>query len=149
MLARRLTVLAALVMLLSRAPAQTPQTPAKGSYDPRVTFAPLTLPQPVNAYRSSNGAPGPAYWQNEADYEMHATLDTVAKQLRSTETITYTNNSPDTLTSLWIQLDQNIYRKDSRSALVNSGRPRRKPVPDSEETPTIAPAKASSWTRSR
>ncbi len=45
-------------------------------YDPRLTFAPLTLPDPVNAYRSSNGAPGPQYWQNEADYELHATLDT-------------------------------------------------------------------------
>src|SRR5271169_3507599 len=67
--------------------------PAKSDaakYDPRLTFAPLTLPDPVNAYRSSNGAPGPNYWQNEASYELHADLDTVAKQLRTTETITYT-----------------------------------------------------------
>ena len=86
-------------------------------YDPRLTFAPLTLPEPVNAYRSSNGAPGPSYWQNEADYELHATLDTAAKQLSTTETITYTNNSPDVLPSLWVQVEQNIYRKDSRSGL--------------------------------
>ena len=65
------------------------------SYDPRLTFAPLTLPDAVNVYRSSNGAPGPGYWQNEADYELHAELDTKAKQLAATETITYTNNSPD------------------------------------------------------
>ena len=135
MLARRLTVLAALVALLPPAPAQTSKTAGDASYDPRLSFAPLTLPQPVNAYRSSNGAPGPGYWQNEADYELHATLDIAAKQLRATETITYTNNSPDTLTSLWIQLDQNIYRKDARAAIVNSGRPRRKPVADSEENP--------------
>ena len=80
---------------------------APAAYDPRLTFAPLTLPDAVNAYRSSNGAPGPAYWQNQADYEMHATLDTTAKALRNDEIITYTNNSPDTLTSLGIHLEQN------------------------------------------
>jgi hypothetical protein len=110
------------------------QTPAP-NYDPRVAFAPLTLPDPVNAYRSGNGAPGPAYWQNEADYEMHAALDTHAKTLQNDEIITYTNNSPDSLTSLWIHLDQNIYRKDSRGYLVNGGLRRKKPVPDSEENP--------------
>jgi hypothetical protein len=87
----------------------------ESAYDPRLTFAPLMLPDPVNAYRSSDGAPGPNYWQNEADYELHATLDTAAKQLRADETITYTNNSPDTLPSLWVQLEQNIYKPDSRS----------------------------------
>jgi hypothetical protein len=68
---------------------------AQNSYDPRLTFAPLTLPNAVNSYRSSNGAPGPAYWQNEADYEMHAEIDPAAKTLKNNETITYTNNSPD------------------------------------------------------
>jgi hypothetical protein len=47
------------------------------AYDPRVTFAPLTLPDPVNVYRSGDGSPGPNYWQNGADYELHAELDTV------------------------------------------------------------------------
>ena len=116
----------------------TPQTAASAaatSYDPRLTFAPLTLPDPVNVYRSSNGAPGPAYWQNEADYEMHAALDTTAKTVRNDEVITYTNNSPDSLTSLWLHMEQNTYRKDSRDRIVN-GLPRRKaPVPDSEENP--------------
>lgn len=84
-------------------------------YDARLTFAPLTLPEPANAYRSGNGAPGPSYWQNEADYELHAELDTAAKQLKATETISYTNNSPDLLRSLWVQLEQNIYKKDSRA----------------------------------
>lgn len=95
---------------------------AKAEFDPRETFAPLTLPEAVNPYRSSNGAPGPMYWQNEADYEMHATLDTAAKQLSNIETITYTNNSPDVLTSLWVLLEQNSYRKDSRSRLLGGGR---------------------------
>ena len=106
--------------------AQNPSA-SQGSFDPRVTFAPLTLPTPVNAYRSSNGAPGPSYWQNEADYELHATLDTAAKELRATEIVTYTNNSPDTLPSVWMQLEQNIYRKDSRGHAILGGLMRRRP----------------------
>jgi len=86
-----------------------------GDFNPLETFAPLTLPEPVNRYRSANGAPGPDYWQNSADYEIRADLDTSAKTLSADEVITYTNNSPDSLASLWIQLDQNIYRRDSRS----------------------------------
>jgi len=94
---------------------------AAPAYDPLQTFAPLTLPDPVNSYRSANGAPGPAYWQNRADYDLKATLDTAAKALIGDETITYVNNSPDRLDALWIQLDQNIYRRDSRAA-TSAGR---------------------------
>jgi len=118
-------------------PIASAQATAAGgaAYDPRLTFAPLTLPDPVNAYRSSNGAPGPAYWQNEADYEMHADLDTAGKTLRNDEVITYTNNSPDALTSLWIHMEQNIYRKDARGRVVNGGLRRKNTVPDSEDNP--------------
>jgi hypothetical protein len=108
------------------------------SYDSRLTFAPLTLPGPANAYRSSNGAPGPEYWQNEADYELHATLDTEHKQLRATETITYTNNSPDVLPSVWVQLEQNIYREDSRAHIVSAGSPRPRRRRDAAATDTNA-----------
>ncbi len=96
---------------------------ASSTYDPRLTFAPLTLPHPVNIYRSSNGAPGPGYWQNGANYELRAELDTAAEELRAAEVITYTNNSPDLLPSLWLQLDQNIYRKDSRARLISGELP--------------------------
>jgi Peptidase family M1 domain len=113
--------------------AQTAAPSDSGKYDPRLTFAPLALPDPVNQYRSSNGAPGPAYWQNEADYEMHAELDTKAKVLRNDEVITYTNNSPDGLPSLWIHMEQNIYRNDARSRIANGMRPRRRQTPDDEE----------------
>jgi hypothetical protein len=89
------------------------------NYNPLETFAPLTLPQPVNRYRSGSGAPGPDYWQNRADYEIHAELDPANKQLSAREVITYTNRSPDTLTSLWIQLDQNAYRRDARSVAAS------------------------------
>src|ERR1700691_3647735 len=112
LLHRVLVLSGALVFVAAQAQAQSQPDPALGktsTYDPRVTFAPLTLPDPVNAYRSSNGAPGPSYWQNQADYELHANLDTAAKQLRATEVITYRNNSPDSLPSVWLQLEQNIY----------------------------------------
>src|ERR1700691_781082 len=115
----------------SQAAAAAPAAP----YDPRLTFAPLTLPDAVNAYRSGNGAPGPAYWQNEADYEMRAALDTAAKVLRNDEIITYTNNSPDSLTSLWVHMEQNSYRTDARGRIVNGGPRQKKPVADTEDNP--------------
>jgi hypothetical protein len=99
--------------------AQSAGAPRVGRYDPLETFAPLVFPEPVNRYRSSNGAPGPDYWQNRADYEIHATLDTAHKQLSATEVITYTNHSPDALPSLWLQLDQNAYRRDDRSVAAD------------------------------
>jgi hypothetical protein len=118
MLHRRHAFLFLLAAAVSFAYGQTDSTSAS-AYDPVRTFAPFTMPDPVNAYRSGNGAPGPEYWQNEADYDLHPVIDVQTKQLAATETITYTNNSPDTLTSLWLHVEQNIYRKDSRSRLAN------------------------------
>ena len=92
---------------------------AAAQYNPLETFAPLTLPEPVNRYRSSDGAPGPDYWQNRADYELHAQIDTAHKVLSATEVITYSNHSPDSLSSLWLQLDQNQYRTDSRATAAD------------------------------
>jgi hypothetical protein len=94
---------------------------AQGAYDPRETFAPLVLPQPANAFRSADGTPGPLYWQNRADYTIRASLDTSTHTLSASEIIAYTNNSPSSLDSLWVQLDQNIYRNDARSRYA-SGR---------------------------
>ena len=88
--------------------AQTP--------DPRDTFAPLAFPDPAGPTRSVNGVPGPAYWQNRADYTIAARIDPVARVLIGHETITYVNNSPNTLDIIWLQLDQNIYRPDARAA---------------------------------
>ncbi|HUA26647.1 MAG TPA: hypothetical protein VMA54_21130, partial [Steroidobacteraceae bacterium] len=90
------------------------------SYDPRQTFAPLVLPDPINAYRAGNGTPGPDYWQNRADYVIHASLDPRTDGLAGDEVITYTNSSPQALECLWLQLDQNIYRKDARERYVHS-----------------------------
>lgn len=106
--------------------AQSPSMTAQDKYDPRITFAPLTLPSPVNEYRSGNGAPGPGYWQNEADYSMRARIDTATHVLTNDEIITYFNNSPNVLPTLWLHMEQNIYRKDSRAANMGGSAPRRR-----------------------
>jgi hypothetical protein len=70
------------------------------------------LPTPTTI-RTASGAPGHAYWQQRADYQIRATLDEANRSISGAETITYHNNSPDTLTYLWVQLDQNIYKPNS------------------------------------
>ncbi|MFK7830241.1 MAG: M1 family metallopeptidase [Congregibacter sp.] len=70
------------------------------------------LPSP-NVYRTASGAPGHAYWQQEADYKIHARLDAQARSIDATATITYRNNSPDALRYLWLQMDQNRFMEDS------------------------------------
>jgi hypothetical protein len=72
------------------------------------------LPTP-NTIRTASGAPGHAYWQQRADYSIRATLDEANRAITGAETVTYHNNSPDTLTYLWVQLDQNIYKPNSDS----------------------------------
>lgn len=71
-----------------------------------------TLPTP-NSYRAASGAPGDAYWQQRADYVIDAELNDDTQVITGKETITYYNNSPETLTYLWLQLDQNILEKSS------------------------------------
>ncbi len=73
-----------------------------------------------NMFRSASGAPGPAYYQQKADYNMDIELDDENARIYGFETITYTNNSPDVLEYLWVQLDQNKRAKDSKSPLIES-----------------------------
>ncbi|MEC8257040.1 MAG: M1 family metallopeptidase [Bacteroidota bacterium] len=73
-----------------------------------------------NDYRTASGAPGTAYYQQRADYVMDIKIVDETQRLYGEETITYTNNSPDELAYLWVQLDQNIRKKDSPSLLKNS-----------------------------
>ena len=75
------------------------------------------LPTP-NEYRTASGAPGPKYWQQRADYDIKATLDEKKLLLSGAETVTYYNNSPDVLTYLWLQLDENEH-----SSTKNAGYP--------------------------
>jgi hypothetical protein len=78
----------------------------------------IELPTP-NEYRTAAGAPGHGYYQQKADYKMSLTLDDAKQTIRGEEVITYTNNSPDILEYLWLQLDQNIFKPDSDSKLIS------------------------------
>lgn len=68
-----------------------------------------------NEYRTASGAPGHKYWQQKADYKIKVEIDDTTQKLTGSETVTYHNNSPDTLTYLWLQLDQNIWDPNSDS----------------------------------
>jgi hypothetical protein len=96
----------------------TPAASAAPAYDPLKTFAPLSLPNPAGSVRAGSGAPGPDYWRNRADYRIEARLDAAAKLMSGDVTISYTNNSPEALDVLWLQLDQNLYRRDSRAGAM-------------------------------
>ncbi len=107
--------------------AQAPANPPKAS-DPKPNFdltgagdtslfAPLNLPT-GNVYRSGSGAPGPRYWEQRADYDIKATLDTAAKALSGELTLRYTNNSPDTLRFVWFQVEQNAFKSGSLNSYV-------------------------------
>jgi hypothetical protein len=75
------------------------------------------IPTP-NEYRNAAGAPGHNYYQQQADYKMELVLEDNTQILRGKETITYTNNSPDQLDYLWLQLDQNLFSKSSDTKLI-------------------------------
>ncbi|MBN8781908.1 MAG: aminopeptidase [Sphingobacteriales bacterium SCN 48-20] len=77
------------------------------------------LPTP-NEYRTASGAPGPKYWQQRADYDIRAELDEENLRLTGSETITYFNNSPDPLTYLWLQLDENQHSSVNNANYQNS-----------------------------
>ena len=80
-------------------------------------FAPLDLP-PGNEFRSGSGAPGPKYWQNHADYNIKASLDTTTKTLTGSLQLRYTNNSPDTLRFIWMQTEQNAFKDQSLNSFI-------------------------------
>ena len=68
--------------------------------------------------RSASGKPGHGYWQNQADYNIAVTLDPSQNKVFGSETIAYTNNSPDDLEFLWLQLDQNLFEDSSRGNAI-------------------------------
>ena len=72
-----------------------------------------------NAYRTASGAPGPSYWQQRADYKIDVTLDDNNQRIKGNVAITYYNRSPDPLSYIWLQLDQNIFRSDSEAVTTS------------------------------
>ena len=106
----RCLLFAGLVLAVGGRQAAVAQTTNSGTDK----FAQLEtmLPTP-NSYRTASGAPGTDYWQQRADYDIRVTLDDAKQAIAGRETITYTNLSPDALPYLWVQLDQNIFEKNS------------------------------------
>lgn len=80
------------------------------------------LLEDVNEYRAASGAPGHAYWQQKADYKITAVLDEQRRVLHGSETITYTNNSPDVLNYLWLQLDENEHNPKGENNYFNESK---------------------------
>src|SRR5690606_7220341 len=89
------------LLLVPSAFAQSDVAPAHNL----AAFAPLDLPTP-NMMRTADGRPGPDYWQQRVDYHIEVTLDPATHRISGTEAIHYTNNAPQALHYLWIQLDQ-------------------------------------------
>ena len=79
-----------------------------------------TILSTPNEYRTASGAPGPKYWQQRCDYNIKANLDEKKLVLTGSETITYFNNSPDALTYLWLQLDENEHSTVNNANYQNS-----------------------------
>lgn len=109
--------LVALWLLVMSVSAQ----PDKG-YDQHLAFDPSFLSVPNSPFRSASGAPAANYWQNTADYFIAVELDTLQNIISGTCEINYTNNSPDQLTYLWLQLDQNLFRKGSTGSYTQGVR---------------------------
>lgn len=83
-------------------------------YDPHTLFSPLFYPSGSSITRAGTGEPNTGYWQNKADYQINATLNELTHEITGSVTITYKNNSPHGLPFLWLQLDQNLFNKESR-----------------------------------
>jgi hypothetical protein len=81
-------------------------------------FAPFFYTKNGSEYRAATGEPGPKYWQNRADYQLAAKLNDEANEITATEVVTYTNNSPLKMGFVWMQLDQNLFKQDSRGTLI-------------------------------
>ena len=113
---KRIVTLCAMLVASPVAAQGIEQT--KGSFEDKFRQLDEVLPT-ANVYRNASGAPGHQYWQQEADYTIETTLDEDRRRSSSRATIRYTNNSPDTLPWLWMQLDQNIFRNDSMAELTD------------------------------
>ena len=94
------------------------QEKTASNYDYNEAFGHDFYSKNGTATRSASGKPGHAYWQNSADYTIDVNLNESTKEISGSETITYTNNSPDALEFLWMQLDQNLFKLDSRGKAI-------------------------------
>lgn len=111
---RRFTKYFTMCLIAGALTTQFVEAQTQSEYSYTEAFAPNFYTTFGNEYRSASGKPGPQYWQNAASYDIKATLDDQADKVRGTLTMTYTNNSPETLEFVWFQLDQNLFNSKSR-----------------------------------
>lgn len=112
-----------IALLASAAQAQVSVGAAdqsKGEYEDAFRqFEGEDWPSP-NVYRAATGEPGPQYWQQKVDYDVDVTLDEANRSLTGRQRITYHNNSPHTLTYVWLLLDQNGFKRNSMDRVTNT-----------------------------
>ncbi len=104
----------ALVTFLFGVITSNAQEVKMSNYNYQEAFANNFYTKNASETRSASGQPGPKYWQNRADYTLNASLNEQTNEIIASEILTYTNNSPDKLGFLWMHLDQNLFKKESR-----------------------------------
>lgn len=113
------SLLLASLFALSIATSAQAQPQTVSGYQDKFRQLDEILPTP-NTWRNAAGQPGHEYWQQEVDYRIEVTLDEAARRVSASERVTYQNNSPDTLSYLWLQLDQNIFKQNSMAELTDT-----------------------------
>ena len=103
---------------MSNIQAQTQPVNPVSKYSYHDAFAPGFYTKNGSETRSVSGQPGAKYWQNRADYKLTAVLNEAKNEVIGTEVLTYTNNSPDKISFLWMNVDQNLFKNDSRGESV-------------------------------
>ncbi len=116
---KQLTALALLCTVSVGAVAQDIRNNPGSNHGNRFEQLGTILPTP-NEYRTASGAPGPKYWQQRCDYDITCELDEPNRKLSGKENLTYFNNSPDVLTYIWMQLDENEHSNTNNSGYQNS-----------------------------
>jgi hypothetical protein len=103
---------------VTQAQQETQQQQPASNYNYHDAFAPFFYTKNGSEFRAADGQPGPKYWQNRADYQLSARLNDQTNEVTGSEILSYTNNSPQRLAFLWMQLDQNLFKKDSRGTAI-------------------------------
>jgi len=109
---RLITALSLCLALLAAPAADAAIRQSKGAFEDKFRQLDEIWPTPTRT-RNAAGAPGQDYWQQQVDYRIEVILDERARRITGSETVSYHNNSPDTLRYLWLQLEQNLFREDS------------------------------------
>jgi hypothetical protein len=130
---KQLTAFAFLLFIGISANAQDIKNNPGSNHGNRFEQLGTILPTP-NEYRTASGAPGPKYWQQRCDYDITCELDEANRRLIGRETITYVNNSPDVLTYLWLQLDENEHSNTNNSGYQSGNNPMPRTITEADIT---------------